>query len=154
MKTLTLELKKKVLIVDDAEHGSFFPPDFVNYTLENEDGKWKFLCQGTPTEEQAAQLVDNFLEEIDIDAFENYSVSEDYLNKDHWAGVADSAVESFLSAISANGWNWLVNPLGEEPRSYSEVMDGVSADELMDDLKDWQESEARTFKNPIIFIKE
>ena len=66
----------------------------------------------------------------------------------------DNALESFISAVESKDFYWLENPIGEEPRSYSEVIDGILPDELMDDLKEWQEAEEKTFKNPLIFVKK
>lgn len=79
---------------------------------------------------------------------------------DRWHNKAQNA---FLSAVSAQNWNWLVNPI-EEPKGESyyyeehQGFDGVEllwdGDSYKEDLEAWQEAESRTFKNPIIFIKD
>lgn len=104
--------------------------------------KIKFLCQGTPTEEQAAELVDEPISKWDVDRFRY----KDYLSEDY---DLKFALESFLSAISAEGWNWLVNPI-EEPEY---PKDGYIM-EVCRLTEKWQQAESRTFKKPYIFIKE
>ena len=137
MKTLELQLKKELLIVD----------------LEDNEAThikgYEFLCDGSElTEEIASELV----EEHYMNGIRSYEIYNDYrYNDSRWL---DDAKDSFISAIESKGFYWLENPIAEEPRSYSEVIDGILPDELMDDLKEWKEAEEKTFKNPLIFVKK
>ena len=140
MKKLELKLKKEVIIVEN---------EFENkiYFIDNELGIFYFLCKGSElTEEIASELVD-YWQNMANDGFifENY---KDNLPKKLTAN------DSFISAVESKEKFWLENPIGEEPRSYSEVIDGVSPDELMENLIEWQEAEEKTFKNPLIFVKK
>ena len=140
MKTLELKLKKEVIIVENEFENKI---DFI----DNELGIFYFLCKGSElTEEMASELVD-YWQNMANDGFifENY---KDNLPKKL------TAKKSFISAVESKGFYWLENPIGEEPRSYSEVIEGVSPDELMENLKEWQEAEEITFKNPLIFVKK
>lgn len=140
MKTLTLKLKKDILIVDAMSE------EIANGIIVQEYGvkklsEYKFFCQGTPTEEQAAELVDSteyydpHAQPYPIPAYKNY-------NGDTWGW---NAVESFISAISAENWYWLVNPYEDYK---AQTIDHYKEWEIM-----YKEAEPRTFKNPIIFIK-
>ena len=142
MKTLELKLKKEVIIVENEFENKI---DFI----DNELGIFYFLCKGSElTEEIASELV----EEHYMNGIRSYEIYKDYrYNDSRWL---DNAIDSFISAIESKGFYWLENPIAEEPRSYSEVIDGILPDELMDDLKEWQEAEEKTFRNPLIFIKK
>lgn len=155
MKTLTLNLKKTVLIVDAMSE------EIANGIIVQEYGvktlsEYKFLCQGTPTEEQAAELVEKAMND------EFFLNSYSKLIIDRWHNKAQNA---FLSAVSAENWYYLVNPMGDEPKiteerykSEREFMDNNPEESVFGDhyadWSMWQEAEYRTFKNPIIFIKE
>ena len=140
MKTLELKLKKEVIIVENEFENKI---DFI----DNELGIFYFLCKGSElTEEMASELVDYWQNMAnDSFIFENY---KDNLPKKLTAN------DALISAVESKGFYWLENPIGEEPRSYSEVIEGVSPDELMENLKEWQEAEEKTFKNPLIFVKK
>ena len=156
MKILELKLKNYVLIVDLPRLADY---EFINKECKylkvgNEEiklnastlDKFEFLCKGSElTEEIASELVDYWQNMAnDSFIFENY---KDNIPKKL------TAKKSFISAVESKCFYWLENPIGEEPRSYSEVIEGVSPDELMENLKEWQEAEAKTFKNPLIFVK-
>ena len=80
-------------------------------------------------------------------------VEEEHFMKGLWEGVAGSAVESFLSAISAEGWHWLANPLQSTPPI--EDVDFYDDEESYKiAIEQWNLAESRTFKNPYIFIKD
>ena len=173
MKTLELKLKKDVLIIEapldayDISIGTHCIGVITNENVEKDtngfyhiykkglffgdiDMKLEFLCKGSElTEEIASELV-----EVDYSNFqsddENYELKKNYI-KDTFEFM--SFEDSFISAIESKDFHWLENPIGEEPRSYSEVIEGVSPDELMENLKEWQEAEEKTFKNPLIFVK-
>ena len=168
MQFLELNLNKNILIVDapmDAHDISIGTHCIGVKTSENlskdsngyyhiysnglffgEIGtEFKFLCQGTPTEEQAAELVDEPISKWDVDRFRY----KDYLSEDYGLKFA---LESFLSAISAENWYWLVNPI-EKPEkndlngSFFKMQENYHKEVAFDD------AESRTFKNPLIFIK-
>ena len=129
MKTLELELKKKVLIVDleDDEAG------FIN-------GNYDFLCDGSElTEEIASELV----EEHYMSGIRSYEIYNDYRYND--ARWLDNALESFISAVESKEKFWLENPI-EKPKYYDKI--------LTKNCLIWQEAEAKTFKNPLIFVKK
>ena len=153
MKKLELKLKKEVLIVEIDnkcditinKDGIYFY--FLNGCVKCFKGNYNILCKGSElTEEIASELVD-YWQNMANDGFifENYKY---YLPKKLTAN------DALISAVESKGFHWLENPIGEEPRSYSEVIDGVSPDELMDNLKEWQEAEEKTFYNPLIFVKK
>ena len=133
MKTLELDLKKKVLIVDleDDEAG------FIN-------GYYEFLCDGSElTEEIASELVD-FWQNMANDGFifENY---KDNLPKKLTAN------DAFISAVESKEKFWLENPI-DEPNKY--VQRCMSFENLSNQFKLFDEKEEKTFKNPLIFVKK
>ena len=134
MKTLELDLKKKVFIVDleDDEAG------FIN-------GDYEFLCDGSElTEEIASELVD-YWQNMANDGFifENY---KDNIPKKL------TAKKSFISAVESKGFYWLENPISlERVRIYESVGDTFKSNGIK---KIWQEAEEKTFKNPLIFVKK
>lgn len=165
IKYLHLKLKKDVLIVDlpricDYEvfkHGIYF--QFENGDRDFIEGSWDLLCKGEElTEEQCEELVDD-------ETFYHYDGSEfqlykNYLDKDFSkTEVGENAFispyNSFLSAISAQGYHWLVNPI-EKPKCYKEWLKGedLPSFDLMIKCKAFEEAESRTLKNPLIFIKK
>lgn len=148
MKTIELELKKKVLIVDIPRLADY---EFINkeskyLKIGNEEIKlnastldnFEFLCLGYElTEEIASELVD-FWQNMANDGFiyENYKTN---LPK------KKTAKESFVSAVETKGFYWLKNPVKIH------TLASENADEY---LKKWQEAEEKTFKNPLIFVKK
>lgn len=149
MKQLELNLQKRLLIVE-APHEyvrySIYDRSLAFYTKENNlsdiKGSYKLICKGFElTEEIAKGLVNPFW-----DYYKNYLESDNGNVGNYKRFVKRTALESFISAIEAENNYWGENPLGSEPRSYSEVIDGVSIDELRDDLESWQVYENQTFK--------
>ena len=136
MKTLELELKKKVLIVDleDDEAG------FIN-------GNYDFLCDGSElTEEIASELVE--LTIMHLTYGDNKHKYRSYVNYN--LGF-DNALESFISAVESKEKFWLENPIGNKPMSYNLPLYKIG--NRCDKLKKWKEAEEKTFKNPLIFVK-
>ena len=85
MKTLELDLKKKVFIVDTTA-----PIE----AIEIDD--YKFLCKGSElTEEIASEFMSDF------DAFNEFTLNYEYL-------------KNFIYMITSKGFHWLENPLGNE----------------------------------------
>ena len=159
MKTLELQLKKYVLIVEIPRLADYeftnreckylkVGKEEIKLTASTLD-KFEFLCKGSElTEEIASELV----EEHYMNGIRSYEIYNDYrYNDSRWL---DNALDSLISAVESKEKFWLENPIAEEPRSYSEVIDGILPDELMDDLKEWQEAEEKTFRNPLIFVKK
>ena len=134
MKTLELKLKKDVLIVDLEDNEA----EFIN-------GNYDFLCDGSElTEEIASELVD-YWQNMANDGFifENY---KDNIPKKL------TAIKSFISAVESKGFYWLENPIGNKPMSYNLPLYKIG--NRCDNLKQWQEAEEKTFKNPLIFVKK
>jgi len=131
MKTLELDLKKKVLIVENEFENKI---DFI----DNELGIFYFLCKGSElTEEMASELVD-YWQNMANDGFifENY---KDNLPKKLTAN------DALISAVESKGFYWLENPI-EKPKYYDKI--------LTKNCLIWQEAEEKTFKNPLIFVKK
>ena len=147
MKTLELKLKKDVLIVEIPRLADY---EFINRECKylkvgNEEiklnastlDKFEFLCKGSElTEEIASELVD-YWQNMANDGFiyENYKTN---------IPKKKTAVESFISAVESKGFYWMENPI-EKPKYYDKI--------LTRNCLIWQESEEKTFKNPLIFVK-
>ena len=154
MKTLELDLKKKVLIVEIPRLADY---EFINKECKylkvgNEEiklnastlDKFEFFCKGSElTEEIASKLVD-YWQNMANDGFifENY---KDNLPKKL------TAKKSFISAVESKEKFWLENPIGNKPMSYNLPL--YKIENRCDNLKKWQEAEEKTFKNPLIFVK-
>ena len=149
MKTLELKLKKDVLIVEIPRLADY---EFINRECKylkvgNEEiklnastlDKFEFLCKGSElTEEIASELVENKTKH----KFENKVLTfYNYKN-----------LELFISAVESEGFHWLENPIGNKPMSYNLPLYKIG--NRCDNLKQWQEAEEKTFKNPLIFVKK
>ena len=147
MKTLELDLKKKVLIVDaisqDIANGIIFQKFGVKTLSE-----FEFICGGSElTEEIASELV-----EVDYSNFqsddENYELKKNYV-KDTFEFM--SFEESFISAVESEGFHWLENPI-KHPKDYEVFPDSLSLYAEQERLH--LEAEEKTFRNPLIFVKK
>ena len=137
MKTLELKLKKDVLIVDaeglEITQALIFNK-FGNYNLSCYD----FLCKGSElTEEIASELFeyDDFL-----NCFEAYIDTVPSIDK--------SAFKLFIKIFESKEKFWLENPIEIIERGEDTEHNRVL------NQNEWQESEAKTFKNPLIFVKK
>ena len=156
MKTLELELKKKVLIVEIPRLADY---EFINkeckyLKIGNEEiklnastlDKFEFLCKGSElTEEIASELVD-YWQNMANDGFifENY---KDNLPKKLTAN------DALISAVESKEKFWLENPIqNTKPTDDISFYDSLEQKELA--IKKWQEAEEKTFKNPLIFVKK
>ena len=146
MKTLELKLKKDVLIVDAINEKEAFDTIFEIFNTKN-ISDYKFLCKGSElTEEIASELVD-FWQNTANDGFiyENYKTN---LPK------KETAVESVISAVESKGFHWLKHNVRSfslyDPRSKTGCHD-LEEEETI--TKQWQEAEEKTFRNPLIFVK-
>ena len=149
MKTLELDLKKYVLIVEIPRLADY---EFINkeckyLKIGNEEiklnastlDKFEFLCKGSElTEEIASELVDNFK----LDFNKSFYVFKDYTMD---CNKFSKSIPSFISAVESKGFYWLENPI-EKPKYYDKI--------LTRNCLIWQEAEAKTFKNPLIFVKK
>ena len=154
MKTLELKLKKDVLIVEIPRLADY---EFINKECKylkvgNEEiklnastlDKFEFLCKGSElTEEIASELV-----EMEYSGLYKKSF---YIDYDRPSLLLKFAKESFISAVESKGFHWLENPIGNKPMSYNLPLYKIG--NRCDNLKQWQEAEEKTFKNPLIFVK-
>ena len=136
MKTLELKLKKDILIIDLEDNEA----EFIN-------GNYDFLCDGSElTEEIASELVD-YWQNMANDGFifENY---KDNIPKKLTAN------DALISAVESKGFYWLkhnIKPFSlYDPRSKTGCHD-LEEEEIV--KKQWQEAEEKTFRNPLIFVK-
>ena len=158
MKTIELDLKKKVLIVEIPRLADY---EFINkeskyLKIGNEEiklnastlDKFEFLCKGSElTEEIASELVDYWQNMAnDGFVFENY---KDNIPKKL------TAIKSFISAVESKGFHWLkhnIKPFSlYDPRSKTGCHDLEEEENV---TKQWQEAEEKTFHNPLIFVKK
>ena len=150
MKILELKLKKDVLIVEIPRLADY---EFINRECKylkvgNEEiklnastlDKFEFLCKGSElTEEIASELVDKSIHT----GLYAYYVDNIPVN----AYCYNSAKESFISAVESKGFYWLVNPIEIIERG-----EDTEHNRVINQNK-WQEAEEKTFKNPLIFVK-
>ena len=137
MKKLELKLKKEVIIVENEFENKI---DFI----ENELGIFYFLCKGSElTEEIASELVE--LTIMHLTYGDNKHKYRSYVNYN--LGF-DNALESFISAVESKEKFWLENPIKIIERGEDTEHNRVL------NQNEWQEAEAKTFKNPLIFVKK
>ena len=136
MKKLELKLKKEVIIVENEFENKI---DFI----DNELGIFYFLCKGSElTEEMASELVETHK---NCRRYFDYKIKE--RNR-----FFDLPIPSFISAVESKGFHWLENPIqNTKPTDDISFYDSLEQKELA--IKKWQEAEAKTFKNPLIFVK-
>ena len=160
MKTLELELKKDVLIVEIPRLADY---EFINKECKylkvgNEEiklnastlDKFEFICKGSElTEEIASELV-----EMEYSGLYKKSF---YIDYDRPSLLLKFAKESFISAVESKEKFWLENPI-EKPKDYelwAKYGDFTQYGKILTEkcLK-WQEAEEKTFKNPLIFVNK
>ena len=153
MKTLELKLKKDVLIVEIPRLADY---EFINreckyLKIGNEEiklnastlDKFEFLCKGSElTEEIASELVNETLmyEKHKVKCYRYRSYKEGFVG-------FDNAIESFISAVESKEKFWLENPIEIIERGEDTEHNRVL------NQNEWQEAEEKTFKNPLIFVK-
>ena len=157
MKTLELDLKKKVIIVEIPRLADY---EFINKECKylkvgNEEiklnastlDKFEFLCKGSElTEEIASELVDETImyEKHKVKCYRYRSYIEGFV-------AFDNAKESFISAVESKEKFWLENPI-KHPKDYEVFPDSLSL--FAEQEKLHFEAEEKTFKNPLIFVKK
>ena len=151
MKTLELNLKKKVLIVDlpiDAKN-VYMSGNSIIYNSDkscivkpiNDD--YEFICKGSElTEEMASEFVETHK---NCRRYFDYKIKE--RNR-----FFDLPIPSFISAVESKEKFWLENPVqNTKPTDDISFYDSLEQKELA--IKKWQEAEEKTFRNPLIFVK-
>ena len=135
MKSLELDLKKKVFIVDTTA-----PTE----AIEIDD--YEFLCKGSElTEEIASELVKTtwIHDKKILCKYKNYNSEGN--------GSYFSAVKSFISAVESKSFHWLKNNI-KHPKDYEVFPDSLSL--FAEQEKLHLEAEEKTFRNPLIFVKK
>ena len=137
MKILELKLKKEVIIVDlpiDAKN-VYMSGNSIIYNSDkscivkpiNDD--YEFICKGSElTEEISSEFMSDF------DAFNEFTLNYEYLI-------------NLIYMIESKGFNWLENPIEIIERGEDTEHNRVL------NQNEWQEAEEKTFKNPLIFVK-
>ena len=150
MKTLELELKKKVLIVDENDFDYYeLSTEGIYFKLEKGDRyylgwKFEFICKGSElTEEIASELVDKSIHT----GLYAYYVDKITVN----TYCYNSAIPSFISAVESKEKFWLENPI-KHPKDYEVFPDSLSL--YLEQEKLHLEAEEKTFRNPLIFVKK
>ena len=120
---------------------------FKRFILDYIEGEFEYKCKGSElTEEIASELVD-YWQNMANDGFifENY---KDNIPKKLTAN------DALISAVESKGFHWLkhnIKPFSlYDPRSKTGCHD-LEEEEIV--KKQWQEAEEKTFKNPLIFVK-
>ena len=136
--------------LDSENRNEYLEKGFKRIVLDYIDGDHEFLCKGSElTEEIASELVKTtwIHDKKILCKYKNYNSEGD--------GSYFSAVKSFISAVESKGFNWLkhnIKPFSlYDPRSKTGCHD-LEEEEIV--KKQWQEAEAKTFKNPLIFVKK
>lgn len=151
MKTLELDLKKKILIIE-GNHDDIDISENVILAMENlpKKVKLKFICKGSElTEEIASELVETH--------YHYEGGGEMYSNPEMWTNHSycfHSAKAALIAEIKSKGFYWLENPLGNsKPKGILHSNGSEEAIKYIAEnfVKKWQEAEAKTFKNPLIF---
>ena len=139
MKILELKLKKDVLIVEIPRLADY---EFINreckYLIVGKEeiklnastlDKFEVLCKGSElTEEIASELCHNIGNSLTI-------IGNAYLDDVNDLYFWEYATDAFITSVECKDFYWLKNPYKK-------------------DAKKWQESEEKTFRNPLIFVKK
>lgn len=157
MKQIEIQLKERLLIVEDKEHGSYFPPRGVNYHIEKDGEIWELLCKGS---ELTEEILKSLIEPKRISSSEG-EIFPDYKNKG-WLYGKPNRINSFISGIEASGFHWGENT-EVNPEKYNEALNDdkawnkrrysqekmylVKIPTYKQQMKIWYETELKTF-NP------
>ena len=154
MKTLELDLKKKMLIIDENDFEYYeLSKNGIYFKIEKGDRyylgwKFEFLCKGSElTEEIASELVE--LTIMHLTYGDNKHKYRSYVNYN--LGF-DNALESFISAVESKEKFWLENPI-KKPIEENFNLGDIHSGFFHKKHKQWQDAEEKTFKNPLIFVK-
>ncbi|WP_185269485.1 hypothetical protein [Chryseobacterium bernardetii] len=134
MKTLEIELNKRLLIVE-IEAGKSSEEVMSEYKGEK-GNQWAFLCKGPDlTEDIVKGLVE----------LHESTYYKDYLNNNSFFTLPS---KSFISAIESSGSHWGENPVKRPV--YNVINYGTlpgAYRKYVSDINEWQEAESHTF-NP------
>lgn len=148
MKTLELELKKRLVIWGYPDNYEIRQDIDIMYFWNKETGatidipsKYAFICKGSELKEEVAkELVDPLW-----DYYKNYLESDSSDIGNYKRLIKNTALESFISAIEAQGYYWGENPVSlVRAETYRSMGDEFKADGIQ---RAWQEAESKTF-NP------
>lgn len=154
MKSLTLNLKKKLLIIDyeteekfdQAWHSYLIPGIAIFHT---DGSQVKPLFNGL---ELTEKHVEDLVFRSKIGNYKDYNYKEGTLGNGLLDALAQmkfkTAIESFISAIEKEGFYWLENPNGDELDKTNVFTDAFTKENTR---RKWIEAEARTLRFPIIF---
>lgn len=131
MKQIELELKKRLLIVKG---------DFMAY---HNGRPLKLLCKGSELTEEIANTYVSDHNFYDENRGRSYHGYKDYKHNDY---ALQSALESFISAIEAKGYYWVMNP-NERPIEDRTHYAKWQINAFKQKLKQFEEAESKTF-NP------
>lgn len=157
MKTLELKLKKDVIIVDlpiDAKNIYLSGNSVVFNTnksciIKSLNGNYEFLCKGS---ELTESVLINFIDIKRISSSEG-EIFPDFKNKG-WLFGKPNRYSSFISAVESKGFYWLKHNVMNFSLYDSRSKTGCHDLEEEDIItKQWKEAEEKTFKNPLIFVK-
>ena len=139
MKILELDLKKKVLIVDENDFDYYeLSENGIYFKLEKGDRyylgwKFEFLCKGSElTEEIASEFMSDF------DAFNEFALKYEYL-------------KNFIYIVESKGFYWLENECDNQFCENGKVDLGYNT---FFNCQVCEKLEEKTFKNPLIFVKK
>lgn len=145
MKSTILNLKERILVVDTES-----PPMVVGqYELDVNGRDIEFICKGSELSEEIAKG----LSERTGEGHPSYQ-GDWYIDYSDDDKMCDSALDSFISAIEANGFsfgkNHTKNPIKENYGYHDNINvfdDPPEWDEecYYEDLDKWQEAESKTF---------
>jgi hypothetical protein len=164
MKSLILNLKKKLLIIDyeteekfdQAWHSYSIPCIF---TFHTDGSRVKPLFNGL---ELTEKYVEDLVFRSKIGNYKDYNYKEGTLDFALLDALLQmkfkTPTESFISAIESLGWHWLLNPLGEYrcESGYNGKLKNSCIDSCQGscwdiDSDEWEEAESKTLRFPIIF---
>lgn len=157
MKSTILNLKKRVLVVEfpricDYEvfkHGIYF--QLENGDRDFIDGKFDLICGGSELSEEIAE------ELVEDSKYMNYDGESGYVDyKVYPDGLIIGALDSFISAIEANGFTW-GNPIQNPDKDQSKYRDRCGdfyLGKYQEDYKKWQEAESKTFHPEQVILFE
>lgn len=143
---LELELKERLLIVELPEDYTFNTYadklticNEINKPVALIRGKWELICKGSELTEEVAE---GFVEESKYMNQDSESGWIDY--KVYPDGLILNPLESFISAIEAQGYYWGENTI-KEPIENDYNLGDIHSGFFHKKYNEWQEAESKTF---------
>lgn len=111
---------------------------------------YEFFCKGSElTEEMASELVEKGKNSYGELKYENH-----YDDIGSFMGY-DYVLPSFISAVESKGFYWLENPYDKLINVNSDIPSSmVRMVNRINHKEQWKESEEKTFRDPLIFVKK